>query len=125
MRRRIEWSPPAVVAVIIVATLAVGTTAAVLVAIWRGEPLSTQTIGIISVVWGALAGGVSAWLGAQRPPSESTLDAPPVKEDTMSTTVPEPVPAQPDEGDPRSPSEPVVPNPDAPDEGDQDVPTRR
>jgi len=68
----VHWSPQSIVAVIIVATLCIGTTATVLVAVTRGEPLSTQAVGIVSVVWGALAGGVSAWLGSQGrdPPDE-------------------------------------------------------
>jgi hypothetical protein len=61
----VRWTPQAVAAVLTVAALTIGTTAVVLVAITRGEPLSTQAVGIVSVVWGALAGGVSAWLGGQ------------------------------------------------------------
>jgi len=60
-----RWSPGAFVAVIVAATLTIGTLAVVLIAVDRGEPLSSQAIGIVSVVWGALAGGLSAWLGSQ------------------------------------------------------------
>jgi hypothetical protein len=60
-----HWTAGGVVAVIIGVTLTVGTLGVVLVAIQRGEPLSSQAIGIVSVVWGAMAGGLSAWLGSQ------------------------------------------------------------
>lgn len=62
---RHRWHPGAIVAVIVAAALTAGTLAVVLIAIDRGEPLSSQAIGIVSVVWGALAGGLSAWLGSQ------------------------------------------------------------
>jgi hypothetical protein len=66
-----HWAPAAVVAVIVAATLTLGTLAVVLYAMNRGEPLSTQAVGIVSVVWGALAGGLSAWLGTQGKPPQA------------------------------------------------------
>jgi hypothetical protein len=60
-----EWGAAAWVAIVVAVALTVGTLGVVLVAIDRGEPLSSQAVGIVSVVWGALAGGLAAWLGAQ------------------------------------------------------------